>query len=340
MRRVIVIATIAGSMFAATAVAAQTNSQDSLPVTPSIVDDEAASQATVVQSHIMPARTPEGAAWAAAAGRATNLTEKSASQNASSQGIVIFPADLSNQGGAVVHAAESHAIYMNPSGKCTVASCWGNPQRFLGDLAQSEFIHVADQYVGDTASQRYTDGFSATVKFTQSSTPFTDKKLRGIVHAVAARTGATGYGHIYHIFLPKGTDVCITSTDGICYSPNNPNTFVFCAYHSSVTFTDIGHVLYTVEPFQDVRGCRVQSGTPNGQLADSTNSTLSHELFETITDPDGTAWFNTIDLILSGAEIADECQLLAAVPAFTIGSRTYAVQLEYANSQHACADQP
>jgi hypothetical protein len=71
---------------------------------------------------------------------------------------------------------------------------------------------------------------------------------------------------------------------------NSQQTFAFCAYHSSVQFKDIGHVLYGVEPFQDVPGCSVRPGTPNGQLVDSTNNSLSHELFETISDPDGTAW--------------------------------------------------
>jgi len=29
----------------------------------------------------------------------------------------------------------------------------------------------------------------------------------------------------------------------------------FCGYHSSADFKDIGHVLYTVEPYQNVSGC-------------------------------------------------------------------------------------
>ena len=112
-------------------------------------------------------------------------------------------------------------------------------------------------------------------------------------------------------------------------------------------------MLYTVEPFQNVSGCSVRPGTPNGQLIDSTDNVLSHETFETITDPDGTAWFNFTSVALGGAEIGDECSFFVVIPsgpntaqAFfdpsvsTIGFHRYAVQPEYTNNEHACASNP
>ena len=133
-----------------------------------------------------------------------------------------------------------------------------------------------------------------------------DEDIIAIAHAGAAAFGS-GYHHIYHIFLPPGQDVCFTGTNE-CYSPDNPDTFFFCAFHASVDFSDIGHVLLTVEPYQNVNGCSVVQPSPNGPIVDSTADVLSHELFETITDPDGTAWWNRYDLDLFGAEIGDECQ--------------------------------
>lgn len=119
--------------------------------------------------------------------------------------------------------------------------------------------------------------------------------------------------------------------------------FFFCAYHSSVTFKGVGHVLYTVEPFQN--GCQVRPGTPNGQLVDSTNNVLSHELIETITDPDGTAWWNSTNNGLFGEEIADECSFLTPdfffdPTTFQVSSHVYATQPEYSNQDHACAIRP
>ena len=71
-------------------------------------------------------------------------------------------------------------------------------------------------------------------------------------------------------------DTCFDLTS-VCYSPDNPPSFAFCGYHGSVTYSDIGHVLLSVEPFQNVDGCSVTTPTPNGALVDSTANVLSIE---------------------------------------------------------------
>jgi hypothetical protein len=130
----------------------------------------------------------------------------------------------------------------------------------------------------------------------------------------------------------------------VCYSPDNFNTFFFCAYHGSADFKDIGHVIYSVEPFQNVRGCHVRVGTTNGRLIDSTNNVLSHELIEAITDPDGEAWWNSLDNGLFGQEIGDECSFVTTggfdPSTIRIGPKLYAIQPEYSNDHHACVTHP
>jgi len=252
-----------------------------------------------------------------------------------------YPADLASGSGIKIVSAVSHAVYVNCT---TIATCWGNPEGFLIDLGKSNFIHLLDQYVGSTANNRYTDGAHVNVGYSIFGNTLYPHDIFAIVHAAAKLVGA-GNGHIYHIFLPSGTDTCFDQS-GVCYSPDNPASNVFCAYHESVTFSDIGHVLYTVEPFQDVDGCRVATPSPNGQLADSTNSGLSHEFFETVTDPNPPSGFiNRVSLLLVGAEIGDECVPLAnasgaLVPTFLINGKNYEVQTEYSNHYHACAVVP
>jgi hypothetical protein len=153
------------------------------------------------------------------------------------------------------------------------------------------------------------------------------------VHA-AAKSQGTGYGHIYHVFLPKGVDHCMD--EGPCYSPDNLGSFAFCAYHFTVTFADIGHVYYTVQPFQQVPECEVPTGTPNGQLADSTFNALSHELFETISDPDIFTGFRAVNSNLG--EIGDLCEGFVFI--FPLNGKNYAVQAEYSDTYEACATTP
>lgn len=256
-----------------------------------------------------------------------------------------YPADLVNSGGGTVTKAVNHALYVDYSG--TIAANWGNPEGFLKDLFKDQMIQLTNQYTGSTTAGPYTVGANASVKYGFYGNVLYEHEIWAIVHAAAKKMGA-GPNHIYHVFLPKGLDTCFDESAS-CYSPDNLNTWSFCAYHNAVDFgtKDIGLVLFTVEPYQDVDGCAVAKPWPNSKLADSTNSVLSHETFETITDPiPPNGWTNLTSLDEWGFEIGDECQPLVnssndfLVPTFKINGKKYEIQLEYSNTYHACAAQP
>lgn len=245
-----------------------------------------------------------------------------------------YPADLSNPAhGKVLTSVQSNNVYVN-----CAASCWGTPATFLAHLAVSDFIHVTDEYAGAMGNNRYTVGIETSINNAALPKSLTSNNILQLVHT-AARAHGSGYDHVYHIFLSSGVDVCTSAK--VCYSPDNTSTFVFCAYHGSVNFQDIGHVLYSAEPYQNVPGCSVAQPSPNGALVDSTSSTLSHELIETITDPDGNAWFAQSSLIEYGAEVGDICENpFGKYGAFSISGKSYAIQTEYSNKYHACAAKP
>jgi hypothetical protein len=165
-----------------------------------------------------------------------------------------------------------------------------------------------------------------------------------LVLAAAAQPGLGGGtdANIYHVYLPQNIDTCFESAPGVstgsCYSPDNGSTFAFCAYHGTFR-AGTTRYLFTVEPYQDVRGCRNNVGngrtlpnaaSPTVDPADPGYSTLSHELFETITDPHLNAWFNS----LTGNEIGDLC---AAFDNFvTVNHHPYVLQSEYSDVNHLC----
>jgi len=244
-----------------------------------------------------------------------------------------YPGDLGPGNQVTVQSAQHHGFYING-----VPSTWGTPATFLTNLGNSDFIHITDQYVGSTSNNRYTVGTEAAGTGTLPHILY-DADILSLVHTVASAIGGTGYHHIYHLYLPPNQDVCSgTAPPSDCYSPDMPNVWTFCAYHGSVDFKDIGHVLFTVEPYQNVNGCAVHAPSPNSSLIDSTADILSHEVFETITDPDGTSWWNRTSLDLFGAEIGDECQNATFnYGAVQINGRLYEVQPEYVNSLHGCA---
>jgi len=305
--------------------------------------------------HIFPPKTLAGQTTLAHnLGTAGILTRTSVGAAAATIPAVPAPGfygeDVTYLGGKVLKFTTSHPIYVNMD-SCggSVASCWGDPKTFLTDLSNSNFIHVTDQYVGTTSNNRYPVGKESTATiplFGSNVVGLND--ILAVVHA-AAKIHGTGYGHVYHVFLPKGVDTCFPQPlISVCYSPDNPSTFGFCAYHGSTTFSDIGHVLVSVEPFQNVPVCAEPPPNPNGALIDSTNNSLSHELIESITDPDPNlglpnkrnGWIAVSSRVAFGNEIGDLCVILTSDPAMTLNGRKYQLQSEYSNRYHACAFAP
>ena len=245
------------------------------------------------------------------------------------------PFDLSYFGGPLVTGATNYPVYVNCLWPETAATCWGDgtrgPADFLRDLNVSNYIRIVNEYIGADALNKFP--VSAMRTRTTFATPnrATLQEIFHIVSDAVLRTGASGYGAIYHVFLPQGTEVCITAGD--CYSPSNPASWTFCAFHGSVNLEGNRHVLFTVEPYQGVAACQFPGQTPNG-LIDATASTLAHEFFETVTDPDLDGWSNA----LFGYEISDMCFAFGANK--LLGGRPYFLQAEYSNKLHLCTTKP
>lgn len=247
-------------------------------------------------------------------------------------GHINSPFDLTYAGGPLVTRATSRNVYVNcASGP---ASCWGtgslSPATFLRDLNRSSFIGVVDQYLGEEAAGHFRVAeLNTTATFAGKTPTATINDVFAILFSASTFTNASGYTNIFHVFLPQGTDMCIDKTT--CYSPDNPDTFVFCAFHGSVDFGANQHVLFSVEPYQAVPGCEIPGQTPHGVI-DATASTLSHEFFETITDPDLDSWFNFLTL----NEIGDLCSAFGNNE--PMGNHSYVIQEEYSNAVHNCSD--
>lgn len=235
--------------------------------------------------------------------------------------------DLAYNGGPVQTGSNEYDILVN----CNDESCWGGMiGQFQNDLFASTMMGLLPQYnAGGTYS--YAGDYPATY---DTSNTLQDQDIYNILYSVITQNNLpTGYGSEFHVFLGSGVQQCSQAAGG-CYAQQ------YCAYHGSNDWSDIGHVLYSVEPYQDIQGCQISSGSasPNGSLVDSTASTLSHETFETITDPDvaanSIAWYNQ-----QGGEIGDLCAPAAGVPTSSVqlGNDTWEIQMEYDNNVHDCS---
>jgi hypothetical protein len=262
-----------------------------------------------------------------------------------------YPEDLGYGGGHVLTSVSEQNVYISVNSSAPSPSTWGHPWQFLSDLGKSSFIHVTDQYT-KTSGHYYPGGSLAVTDPNLGFAPLYDNDIFAVVHAAAKaikKPGETGYERIYNLFFPPGVDICVTFSTA-CYSPDNLGNFVFCAYHESVTFPDVGHVLVTVNPYQaalvtvngqQLPACSIQNPSDPSFVESSTDSNLSHEIFEAITDPDpGTGW--TVPFsnggVAGGFEIGDLCAY-APIESSNLNGTTYHIQPEYSNLVHGCVNQ-
>lgn len=253
-----------------------------------------------------------------------------------------YPADLANPTNLpTLGDLTVHNVIINPLipvagtfAQSPTGPTLADADTFLNNLFASQFMQVADQYTG--AGHVRTVGQAGVITFNSFKTTYNDPELVMFVHA-AARTFGNSTPTMVNMFFKQGTDVCSTFggtiLDQACYSPDVPSTFAFCGYHSYIDFTDLGRVFFSVEPYDNVSGCRVPQGSPQGRAIDSMASVLSHETFEAITDPGLNAWFIRRGAF-GGNEIGDICAFLFA--GVNLNGTPYGIQAEYSNTFHAC----
>ena len=168
----------------------------------------------------------------------------------------------------------------------------------------------------------------------------TDVQIMAEIEAVRAQHSLPDdAAHLYPVFLPKGLQSCFGASNGgqggSCSLNSSKTRSQYCAYHSSVEAS--GGAVYTVEPYpaRSSSAGRCDLGlvttgipqAPNGDLAfDSAVSPYSHEVAEAVSDPFGSAWYDSV-----GNENGDECAYV--VPA-TLGGTTGAAFDQTINGHH------
>lgn len=296
---------------------------------------------------------------------------------------VLGGAALDYQGGPVMHTNRTHIIFWNPSGAFTWDS--GYQQliiKFLTDVQadshkSTNVYALTGQYYDNTQNPPVRAEYDSTyLGFTDdtdpvpsagASTPCTmptvdqggpgwttcinGTQMAAEVRNVVIRNGLpTGLTDVYFVVTPNGVGSCFQAGPDNC-SLGGSNNNGFCGFHTSLD-QDGTHYLYADMPYNDVPPhCRSNGfPLPNGNTADVTISTLSHEHNEAITDPlpgsgtppnGGPAWQNAGNL-----ENGDLCSGtfgvgLGSTPfgAFNeaIGSGHYFTQEEWSNEDGGCA---
>lgn len=251
-----------------------------------------------------------------------------------------LPIPLQYGNGPVEQAGSTnYAIYWLPSGSTVASNYESVLNQFLGDVGGSTLYGVGSQYYQTTngSQQNIVNSASLGGSFVDTtpypSSTLQDSDIQAEVNKVAAQQGwTTGIGHEFFVFLAQGENECMGSTCSFS---------TFCAYHG--LYTNGGNnVLYAAMPYAgtDLSGCGIQNSGPypNGAATDAEASIVSHELMETVTDPNpGTGWTDA-----TGSEIGDKCAYTygptnSQGADITMNGHPYITQEEFSNAALSCA---
>jgi hypothetical protein len=213
--------------------------------------------------------------------------------------------NLTYHGGDVINTARLVCIFWGPTwasggsdnGRATTI------QSFRNQFGTSSHYGTITQYY-DSAFINTTNLAGSQPDWFDTSNPLpsngnvTDSVVQQEVKRYVATHG-TSTTTVYEVFLPKyvpGTSTLVYSSDGTATSCGGPG-LAYCAYHSSY-YNGSSYVKYSIEPYPSCSGCQVSGWT----VVQNMTHFVSHETREAVTDPRGSAWYDS-----SGQEADDKC---------------------------------
>jgi PKD domain/Phosphate-induced protein 1 conserved region len=239
---------------------------------------------------------------------------------------------LTYKGGPVQHAESDYLFFWGPTGHALPSTYVSGIQTWLSAVAGADYspddqFAVDQQYYdlsgpgGAKSYVPYAIDDADTVIDTDSypTSECTDKNGNGSTLAVCLTDGQivselssyitahhlpTGIDTEYFVLTPEGVGSCFDSNSSECSYTG------YCGYHS---FAGSGsaQILYADLPWAyKVPGCDVDeafgTGYANSDFIDPVVSVFSHEMSETMTDPNLDAWIQEGGAD-AGYEVADKC---------------------------------
>ncbi|GEM_PF-627510 len=261
---------------------------------------------------------------------------------------------VSYHGGSVMHTMTVYLDFWLPAGYHYEPS--GSDARFerlieqyFKDVGGTSFYGLLTQYWdlsgpvrnSVTLSGVYTDTTPYPHAGTNSD-PITDSDVQASIQRAisAAHWNDDGIHDEVFVFTGYGIQECTGGFENGCSFQQSGNSNSFCAYHTTSNFGTI----YAYAP--DVPDCNYlptfdAGRVPYGdQIVSAITSAVSHEQFESVTDPNGDGWFTDKQ---NGGEIGDLCYTSFGFTNEQGGTVTlahghsYALQEEWSNAANACA---
>jgi hypothetical protein len=161
---------------------------------------------------------------------------------------------------------------------------------FASSIGGSSYFNINTTYTNG-AGTRVSNACSLASQTNDNYSRGTNLSDNDVLAIVAAQNPTDTNG-VYFVL----TSADVNESSGFCTQ--------YCAWHASASIN--GHNIklgFIGSPDRCPSACSAQSTSPNGNAgADAMASLIAHELEETVTDPNGNAWYDR-----RGQENADKC---------------------------------
>jgi hypothetical protein len=255
-------------------------------------------------------------------------SRRSALARRTTSGASTQPADSSENvtyhGGPVLKSPALYAIFWLPNGDhfepagVGYSAAWNSDgryealmMRYLQDVSNTPYYQILTQYYDTGGAIPPTTHFANyaidTHAYPHAGTtgdPLLDSDLQHEVEAVRQAKGwPDGLGAVYFLFTAYGIQSCSDSSHFDCSGSS------YCAYHSYYTDGANSPVIYANMPLAYSLGdCYVSSSPNDDYIAEPELSILAHEHFESVSDPEISAWYEDNSSSYEPyAEIGDLC---------------------------------
>lgn len=268
---------------------------------------------------------------------------------------------ISYHEGPVMHSFTAYLIFWSPPGTSMEP---GNSARFeslvqqyLDDVGGSRFFGLLTQYWdqqgpirnSSTVGGVYVDQQPYPHAGTRAD-PLSDDDVTAEIDRVREQQGwKVTASSAFIVITAYNVQECAKFSNGeVCSFPNSFGQG-FCAYHSFTPYAtedantpDFKPYIYIANNYDCTYLPSFNNGpAPYGdQNADAVINSLSHEQFESVTDPQTRGWYDNDP---SGGEMADKCEttfgaLRADGSTVTLNhGHSYVLQEEYSNRAGGCA---
>jgi hypothetical protein len=243
----------------------------------------------------------------------------------------VCPAPLVYRGGPLMQHVKVVTLFWGP----TVNPYQGQLENFFATVTNSPYFDWLAEYdvpqPGVPATTAYSINRGSWSSSFQDSTPSNSSKTlsdsdiqQELRNRVDAGTLTSDADTLFMIYFPQDYTVVAPSGEQSCTG--------FCGYHWSTTSTAGAPIRYGVIPDVTQTPCRGGCGNSPTQF-DNLTSVSSHEMIESVTDPDVAlsqmGWYNNLC-----GEIGDQCNTQQG----TVAGLT--VQLEWSNKYNKCMVTP